>query len=81
MTAELVIYGAGKRDPVPLDPTAMQFTVQPATSCRGCVFAGQWWKVCQLAGEVAQRAGLPECESGSVIYLLVETDPRQLSII
>lgn len=81
MTSELVIYGAGKRDPLSLDPTAMQFTAQPATSCRGCLFNGQWWRTCCIANEVAVRAGLQECEAGNVIYVTVEIDPRQLALI
>lgn len=80
MTAELVIYGAGRRDPVPLDPATMQFETRPATSCRGCLFDGQWWSVCQQAGELAVRAGLAECESGKVIYVARKIDPRQMKI-
>lgn len=80
MSSELVIYGAGKRDPKPLDPASIQFTTRPANSCRGCIFDGQWWSVCREAGEVAQHAGLAECESGKVIYVVREVDPRQLAI-
>lgn len=80
MTTELVIYGAGRRDPHPLDPATLQFTTRPANSCRGCIFDGQWWSVCKEAGEVAQRAGMPECEAGGVIYVAREVDPRQLNI-
>lgn len=80
MTADLVIYGAGKRDPQALKPQQMQFTTRPASSCRGCLFEGQWWRVCREAGIVAELAGMPECEAGGVIYVTKETDPRQLEI-
>lgn len=80
MTAELVIYGAGRRDPEVLKPNTMQFTTKPASSCRGCIFEGQWWRVCREAGIVAVLAGLPECESGGVIYVARKLDPRQLPI-
>lgn len=69
MTAALVIYGAGPRDPQPLNPNALQFVTKPARSCRGCLFNGQWWRVCREAGIVAALAGLPECEEGKVIYI------------
>lgn len=57
----------------------MQFTIRPATSCRGCIFNGQRSRVCTKATEAAQRADLPHCEEG-FIYVPKETDPRQLSI-
>ena len=60
----------------PLEPSAMQYTIRPATSCRGCIFEGQRAKVCDKACEVAQRADLAHCEEG-VIYVLKEIDPRQ----
>lgn len=80
MTAALVIYGAGPRDPEALKPQQMQFTTRPANSCRGCLFSGQWWRVCREAGIVAALAGLDECEAGNVIYVAKEIDPRQLAI-
>lgn len=63
----------------PLHPESMQFTIKPATSCRGCLFNGQRSRVCNQACEVARRADLPHCEEG-VIYVLKEIDPRQLTI-
>lgn len=63
----------------PLEPSAMQFTIKPATSCRGCLFNGQRSRVCNRAVEVAQRAELPHCEEG-FIYVTRESDPRQLTI-
>lgn len=80
MTADLVIYGAGKRDPEALQPQKMQFTTRPASSCRGCLFEGQWWRACREAGIVAVLAGMPDCEEGAVIYVDREIDPRQLAI-
>lgn len=73
----------GKRDPVALDPASMQFTARPAPevrTCAGCLFDGQYARVCRLAGEVAQRAGLADCEAGRVVYVLRAVDARQLSI-
>lgn len=78
---ELVIYGAGRRDPKPIDPAQVQFTTRPAKSCRGCLFDGQWWSVCKAAGEIAERAGLVECEAGRVIYVAKKLDPRQVDIM
>lgn len=78
MTATLVIYGAGRRDPVPLDPASIQFRAQPVPrqTCAGCLFDSQWSKVCYRAGEIARRAGLPDCGQGYV-YVAVEADARQ----
>lgn len=81
MTADLVIYGAGPRDPVPLDPTQMQFKAEPSSrrTCARCLFERQWSEVCDRAIEVATRAGLPDCARG-FIYVAAEVDPRQIEI-
>lgn len=63
----------------PLEPAAIRFTVKVATSCRGCLFAGQRASVCHQASAVAVRADLPDCDSGFV-YVTVPIDPRQLTI-
>jgi hypothetical protein len=79
MTAELVIYGAGHRDPVPLDPAAMAFRAQPAKKgCRGCVFDGQWSPVCKRAGELAKSSGRPDCGDG---FIYVAPDKRQMDLL
>lgn len=80
MTTELVIYGAGPRDPLPLDPAAMHFKAQRAKSCRTCLFHGQWVNVCNRACEVAATRGAPHCEDGYV-YVAVEVDGRQMDLI
>lgn len=73
----------------PVDPASMQFKAVSARkhrSCSGCLFDGQRVKVCREACEIARRAGLPDCDDNdpmtnkSLIYVLRETDPRQLSI-
>lgn len=80
MTATLVIYGAGPRDPVSLDPGSMSFKAQRAKSCRTCLFHGQWVNVCNRACEVAATRGAPSCEDGWV-YVAVEVDTRQMNLI
>lgn len=70
----------GPRDSVALDPASMEFAERPAKSCRGCVFDGQWYKVCDAANAHAKQRGLPECEAG-VIYVAVEKDARQLDLL
>lgn len=81
MPSDLVIYGAGRRDPKPIDPASIQFTTRPARSCRGCIFDGQWWRVCQQASEIAELAGLVDCEKGKIIYVAKARDPRQIDIM
>lgn len=66
-------------DTVPVEPEKMQFTASPAKSCRGCLFERQFSPVCKRAAALAVKADLPDCDAG-FIYVLVETDPRQLSI-
>jgi hypothetical protein len=80
MSAELVIYGAGPRDPFPLDPASMQFKAEPVSrqTCSRCLFEGQWSKVCFRAGEVAKRAGLPDCALG---FIYVAASSRQLELL
>lgn len=84
-------------DALPLDPAAMQYKAMlalelgtrknPELACQGCLFKGQRSKVCAQAGQLARLAGLPDCEdvdqaSGKTwIYLLRETDSRQLTFI
>lgn len=80
MTADLVIYGAGPRDPVPLDPTSMQYRAEPARSCARCLFDRQWSTVCDRAIESAKRAGLPDCARG-FIYVAAEVDTRQFELL
>jgi len=71
----------GRRDEQELEPEVMQFTERAAVNkCRGCVFDGQWSKVCKKAGVVAVRSGLRDCEDG-VIYVAKEQDPRQLALV
>jgi hypothetical protein len=70
----------GRRDPDVLDPRAMQFRAEPRKGCAGCLFDHQWSGVCRQAGEVAEKAGLPDCAQGFV-YVAVEIDPRQLKIL
>jgi len=82
----------------PLVPADMQYRAvlavvwvsrneeRPEKACRSCCFQGQRAKVCVQAGEIARRAGLPDCEARDVesdkthIYVITPTDPRQLSI-
>ena len=71
----------GRRDDQELDPEAMQFGERAAVNkCRGCVFDGQWSKVCMKAAKVAVRAGLRDCDDG-FIYTEVQQYPRQLVLV
>jgi hypothetical protein len=80
MTATLVIYGAGPRDPMPLDPAEIQFKAQRAKSCRICLFHGQWVSVCNHACKEAIKRGMPEC-GDNYVYVAVEADERQLNLL
>lgn len=59
---------------------------KPERACSGCLFKGQKSKVCVQAGTAARLAGMPDCEERDVesdkthIYVLVQTDPRQLDL-
>lgn len=79
MNAAFVIYGAGPRDEVALDPTAIAFHAQRADSCRGCIFEGQWSEVCKKAAVESVARGGADCDAG-YIYVAVEVDPRQLTL-
>lgn len=71
----------GKRDEEELDPTKIEFYAsQSPKSCAGCVFAGQYAKVCQKAAEEAKRRFLPDCDDGWK-YLAIRRDPRQLALV
>lgn len=71
----------GRRDEQELDPESMQFTERAAVSkCRGCLFDGQWSKVCMKAAKAAVRAGMHDCDDG-YIYEAVPQDPRQLVLV
>lgn len=79
-----------KRSAQPLYPALMQFRAKVAErgarDCSGCIFKGQSSKVCKLAGSLAVRVGMPDCddkdaETGRThIYVIAPTDPRQLKI-
>jgi hypothetical protein len=71
----------GPRAEVDMEPDKMRFTAAPARkSCRGCLFDGQWARVCNRVAELAALAELPNCERDHVVYVAVKSDPRQLEI-
>jgi hypothetical protein len=70
----------GKRDPVRLDPTALEFQARRGGKCDACAFNEQWSEVCGVANEEALRRGLKRCEDG-VVYVLIEKDPLQLDCV
>lgn len=71
----------GRRDEQELEPEAMQFTERAAVSkCRGCLFDGQWSRVCMKAAATAVRANLNDCDAG-YIYVAVQQDPRQMALV
>lgn len=75
----------------PLDPASMQFRAKLAdperTHCSGCLFRGQRSIICNMAAQVAQRAGMNDCDERdpdtgrSFIYVTVEMDARQLDLV
>jgi hypothetical protein len=70
----------GKRDPEPLEPSAMAFVAEPGKSYHGCLFDRQSSKVCRKASFAAIRAGLPDCDDGFV-YVAAPMDPRQIDLL
>lgn len=64
----------------PVNPEAIQFTTKPAMSCRGCLFEHQSYKVCDIACQAAERAGMDDCEHG-FIYVAKPVDPRQVTLL
>ena len=70
----------GRRDDTELDPASIEFSERPATSCRGCLFSGQWHRVCQDANSQAKLRGLSPCEAG-VVYVPVAKDVRQIDLL
>jgi len=65
---------------VPMRPAELLFTTRASLICHGCIFRGQRSSICYEAARVALRAGLDDCDDG-VVYVAVETDPRQLPIV
>ena len=73
-----------------MDIANLQFTAQllpmvaPINACNGCLFSNEKVSVCREVCRIAVAAGLPDCDSEPsgkrVIYVLPETDPRQISI-
>lgn len=64
----------------PLDPASLNFTTKPGRACKSCLFQRQRVSVCNKAVELAVRANLANCDNEDVIYVIRETDPRQLCI-
>lgn len=63
-----------------MDVAQLNFTSKPGKTCNGCLFDESHSSVCREACAAAVRASMPDCDKG-VIYVLVETDPRQLALI
>lgn len=76
-----------------LDPTRMRFSQEArrqeedeknkGLNCKGCLFEKQKAKVCELAGEAAQRLGLRDCDyidpfGEAVIYVKYREVRREL---
>lgn len=70
----------GKRDPVRLAPTALEFKARQGRQCGACAFNAQWSEVCTIANAEALKRGLKRCEDG-VVYVLIERDPRQIDCV
>lgn len=74
----------------PIDPDTIRFKAVQAPkrgACDGCLFADQASKVCIRASAIAVAAGFPDCDdpsvgqAGTVIYVLDDSDPRQLPLL
>jgi hypothetical protein len=67
----------------PIDPSTIRFTAQGSIGCTGCLFRSQKYTVCDAAHDIAVAAGLPPCsgDSGEFIYIIDESDPRQLQLL
>jgi hypothetical protein len=86
-----VVHWLGGRDADQLAPAAMRYRAKLASAskgaCAGCLFRGQAAAICGEAGQLAQRAGLPDCEATdpetgrTFIYVALEVDPRQLEVV
>lgn len=68
----------GKRGEL-LKPEELQFEAKQQKGCSGCLFDNQRSEVCRKANAVAHLAGIVDCDMG-FIYVLRETDPRQITI-
>lgn len=60
--------------------------IESKKECKGCIFENEKSTVCFAASAAAVDEGLPDCEQtppggGSYIYVVLEEDPRQLSIV
>lgn len=87
MTALADLVGGAE----PMNPAAMQFRARLADpgrkDCSGCLFRGQRSIVCQMAGQVAQRAGGPDCDERDAdtgrtfVYVPAVLDARQIDFI
>lgn len=65
----------------PLSPEQMNFTTKPGRACRSCIFERQRISVCDRAVALATKAGMPSCDIEDVVYVLRETDPRQIDFV
>jgi hypothetical protein len=60
--------------------------VEAKRACVGCLFREETYRTCVTACDVAVRRGMPDCDDKApkgktYIYVLDETDPRQMSLI
>lgn len=79
------------QDAAPLDPESMQYRSrlvdEGARRCTGCAFNGQNWRICVKAAALAVKASMHDCDDidektqQSFVYILVEQDARQQSLI
>lgn len=69
-----------------MDPAKTQFIEATGKGCRACLFYRERSAVCHVAAAEAVKRGMQDCEYPNpdgkpVIYIAVEADPRQLTLL
>jgi hypothetical protein len=70
-----------------MNPSEIRFkAVESSRGCSACLFYGESYRSCVNACDKAVQRGLPDCDdkapSGkSYVYVLDETDPRQMDLL
>lgn len=65
---------------------AVEASAKGYKACKQCMFAGEGFRGCKTASDLAVQRGMPDCDdtapSGKTyIYVLDETDPRQMDLL
>lgn len=89
MTTNILSPAWAGHTAAPMDPETLRFKPARAPTyadCEGCMFIGQSSPICRRASAISADAGGADCDDphpqwGSIIYVLDDSDPRQLPLL